>query len=316
MSQAASLVSVIIIFRDPGAFIEEAIDSVFAQTHRAWELLLVDDGSTDESSGIARRFAAAYPAQVRYLEHPGHENRGMSASRNLGIAEARGDFIAFLDADDVFLPRRLERHLEVLNAALDVAMVYGPTLYWYGWTGRPEDVSRDFIGNLHAEDGTRFDPPELLRRFLRSGGAALPGICSLLARREAVRHIGGFEESFRGAFEDQVFLSKMALHAPILVVKECLDKYRQHNASYSAQAVSAAHYHPKRANPARRTFLDWLEAYLRARQVRDPLVWRWLDREFRPYRQPRLHAVLAAPSAIAGALKFAAKRAVRLVRAR
>jgi glycosyltransferase involved in cell wall biosynthesis len=316
MRQAASLVSVIIIFRDPGAYIQEAIDSVFAQTHRDWELLLVDDGSTDVSTAIARRAAADHPAQVRYLEHPGHENRGMSASRNRGIAEARGDFIAFLDADDVFLPRRLERHLEVLDAAPDVAMVYGPTLYWYGWTGRPGDVSRDFTGRLHAEDGTRFEPPELLRRFLRTGGAALPGICSLLARRDAVRQVGGFEDSFRGAFEDQVFLSKMALHAPILVVEECLDKYRQHDASYSAQAVSASHYHPKRANPARRKFLEWLEAYLRARGVEDPLVWRWLDREFRPYRQPRLHAVLAAPSAIAGALKLTAKRAVRFARAR
>jgi glycosyltransferase involved in cell wall biosynthesis len=316
MSRAASLISVIIIFRNPGAFIEEAIDSVFAQTHPDWELLLVDDGSTDESTGIARRVAAAHPDRVRYLEHPGHENRGMSASRNRGIAEATGDFIAFLDADDVFLPRRLERHLEVLNAAPDVAMVYGPTLYWHGWTGRPQDAARDFIGRLHAEDGTRFEPPELLRRFLRTGGAALPGICSLLARSDAVRQVGGFEEVFRGAFEDQVFLSKMALHAPILVVEECLDKYRQHDASYSAQAVSAAHYHPKRANPARRKFLEWLEVYLRARQVRDPLVWRWLDREFRPYRQPRLHAVLVAPSAVASALKFAAKRAVRLARTR
>ena len=316
MRQATSLVSVIIIFRDPGEYIAEAIDSVLAQTHRDWELLLVDDGSTDVGTAIARRMAAAHPDRLRYLEHPGHENRGMSASRNLGIAEARGDFIAFLDADDVFLPRRLERHLEVLNAAPDVAMVYGPTLYWHGWTGRPADAARDRIGGLHARGGTRFEPPELLRRFLRTGGAALPGICSLLARSDAVRQVGGFEDSFRGAFEDQVFLSKMALHAPILVVEECLDKYRQHDASYSAQAVGAAHYHPKRANPARRTFLEWLEAHLRDRQVQDPLVWRWLNREFRPYRQPRLHAVLAAPSAIAAALKFAAGRAVRFARTR
>src|SRR5215211_5603498 len=90
-------VSAIIIFLNAEKFIEEAIESVFGQTYDDWELLLVDDGSTDYSTQIALRYAEHYPEKVRYLEHPGHENRGMSAARNLGLSHARGEYVAFLD---------------------------------------------------------------------------------------------------------------------------------------------------------------------------------------------------------------------------
>src|SRR3712207_221993 len=80
----APRVSVVVIFLDAARFLGEAVASVLGQTYGAWELLLVDDGSTDGSSALARGYAAAQPGRVRYLEHPGHANRGMSAARNLG----------------------------------------------------------------------------------------------------------------------------------------------------------------------------------------------------------------------------------------
>src|SRR5438128_12540181 len=96
------LVSAIIIFLNAEQFIQEAIESVFAQTYDNWELLLVDDGSTDGSTAIARSYLERHPRRVRYLEHSEHANRGMSASRNIGSRYARGEYIAFLDADDVW----------------------------------------------------------------------------------------------------------------------------------------------------------------------------------------------------------------------
>ena len=84
------LVSAVIIFFNEERFLEEAIESVRAQTYTNWELLLVDDGSTDGSSACARRHAAAEPGRVRYLEHPGRVNLGMSAARNLGIRGGAG----------------------------------------------------------------------------------------------------------------------------------------------------------------------------------------------------------------------------------
>ena len=96
-----ALVSTIIIFLNAERFLAEAIESVLAQTYPTWELWLVDDGSTDRSSQLARDYAARHAARIHYLEHPGHENRGKSASRNLGLRHARGEYVALLDADDV-----------------------------------------------------------------------------------------------------------------------------------------------------------------------------------------------------------------------
>ena len=109
------LVSAIIIFLNAEKFIEEAIESVFAQTYENWELLLVDDGSTDSSTRIALRYAEQHHDKVRYLEHSGHQNLGMSAARNLGISHAKGAYLAFLDADDVWLPRKLEQQVAIMN---------------------------------------------------------------------------------------------------------------------------------------------------------------------------------------------------------
>ena len=94
----APCVSVITIFLNAERFLAEAIESVLAQSFDNLELILVDDGSTDSSTDIAKRYAGRHEFRIRYLEHPGHANRGMSASRNLGISSATGDFIAFIDA--------------------------------------------------------------------------------------------------------------------------------------------------------------------------------------------------------------------------
>src|SRR5882724_10667425 len=106
--QRDPVVSIVMIFRNAETFMEEAIESVFTQTYRNWELLLVDDGSSDASTSIASRYAAAYPAQVRYMEHPNHGHCGIARTRNLGIRSSVGEFVAFLDSDDIWLPDKLE----------------------------------------------------------------------------------------------------------------------------------------------------------------------------------------------------------------
>src|SRR5262245_42468246 len=89
---SAPLVSAIIIFLDEERFLAEAIESVIAQSDRDWELLLVDDGSTDGSTAIARGYAARMPDRIHYYDHEAHANRGMSAARNLGLGHARGRY--------------------------------------------------------------------------------------------------------------------------------------------------------------------------------------------------------------------------------
>lgn len=252
----------------------EAIESVLAQSYEDWEILLVDDGSAGESTGQAQQYARQYPGKVRYLDHRGHRNRGLSASRNLGIEQARGQYIALLDADDVWFPHKLEQQVAILESCPEAAMLYGNTEYWYSWTGNAEE-RRDFVPRLGLKPNTLIDPPTLLPSFLR-GDAAVPCTCSLLVRREVFDDIGGFEAAFPNMYEDQVFYSKVCLAAPVFVADTCWDRYRQRPESICAVAEKTG-----QAHTARLIYLRWLEQYVSAQQNEDPEVWKALRAELR-----------------------------------
>jgi glycosyltransferase involved in cell wall biosynthesis len=280
------------IFLNAEKFIQEAIQSVFAQTYEHWELLLVDDGSSDRSTAVAQQYAQQYPQQVRYLEHERHQNRGMSASRNLGISHTRGAYIAFLDSDDAWLPHKLEVQVASLEAQPEAGMVYGPTQYWYSWTGQPADLDRDFIGELGVPPNTLVKPPMLLTLSLQNNGASMPGICSILVRRETIACVGGFEEAFRGPYEDQVFLTKVYLKTPAFVMDKCLDMYRQHPDSCCAVAIEKGEYHPELPHSARGAFLHWLAGYVATEVGTDTELWQVLQRALKPYRYLTLYRLL------------------------
>lgn len=278
------LVSVIIIFLDAERFIEEAIESVFAQSYDDWELLLVDDGSTDASTAIARRYAEEHPGRARYLEHPRHQNRGMSASRNLGISHAKGEYIAFLDADDVWLEHKLQQQVAILGPHPAIGVLYGKTLYWHGWTGNPEDIHRDFVPELGVRANGLFNPPTLLILLYPLGSATAPSLSNLLLRRRAIEHTGGFEESFRGMYEDQAFLVKAYLKETVFVASECWDKYRQHPAQCMHVVQRARQNHTVQL-----LFFNWLAEYLNQQGVEETEVWELL-REKQRIARVRAHA--------------------------
>jgi glycosyltransferase involved in cell wall biosynthesis len=265
------LVSAITIFLNAERFIEEAIESVFAQTYRRWELLLVDDGSTDGSTAIARRYAAAHPDRVRYLEHANHENRGMSAARNLGIRHARGSYIAFLDADDVWLPEKLGEQVAVLEREPEAGLVYGRTLIWHSWNGAPP--AQDFFYDLGVEPDRLYRPPRLFELLLENK-AQSPTTCNALMRRALFEQVGGFEEVFGGMFEDQAFFAKALLEAPAYVDGRVWARYRQHPTSCAARSAAAG-----ADNKARRRFLRWLDGYHEEQPEVDARARRALHRE-------------------------------------
>jgi glycosyltransferase involved in cell wall biosynthesis len=255
-----SLVSVIIIFLNAADFLQEAVESVLAQTYENWELLLVDDGSTDQSTQIAHQYTAQYQGKVFYLEHCGHQNRGKGVSRNLGIRHARGEYIAFLDADDIWMPNKLEQQVAILFSHPEAGMLYGDTLYWYSWTGNPEDTRRDFIPDLGVETNTLIYPPRLIPLFLR-GRVAVPCTCSILVRRKVIEEVNGFDETcqeINNFYEDQAFYTKICLVTPVVAVKICWDKYRQR----STASVEDLERFINQENHARKYFLRWLEGYL------------------------------------------------------
>jgi len=277
---AQPLVSVIVPFFNPGDFLQEAVTSVFAQTYSAWELLLVDDGSTDASSEIAKRVAREHPQQVRLLAHPGQRNEGMSASRNLGIAHGRGTFIAFLDADDVWLSNKLERQVALAREHSSAAAIYGPLTRWYSWTGKVEDLGRDAIMDPGVGTDRLHAPPAVVLAFLRRD-SAVPS--NALLRRDSVARAGGYERGFRGLAEDQVFYAKLCLREPVYVSCESWVLYRQHPDSCCMKLSRAGQY-----EFAKLAFFEWLQGYLKSEGVSDPRLWRMLRGQLWRARYPML----------------------------
>jgi glycosyltransferase involved in cell wall biosynthesis len=297
--KASPRVSVVLIFWNAEQFLAEAIESVLGQTYDSWELILVDDGSTDGSTQIAGDCARKNPERVFHLRHEGHANRGMSASRNLGIQSARGEYVALLDADDVWLPQKLARQIQVLDTHEEVPLTYGPAQFWFGWTGRREDTARDSVFATGFPPDTVVRPPEVLLRFLREE-IPVPLSSSALARRTLFETVGGFEPAFRDLYEDQVFFAKVCLRKPVFVEGEYHTLYRQHPDSACEKALRAGNYAFGRPHPAGRAFLSWLEGYLAAESCHDTEVARALRERLRPYRQPLLDRFRRAGSRFLG----------------
>lgn len=298
-------VSGIIIFLNGEKFLAEAIESVLAQTFDDWELLLVDDGSTDGSTAIAKQYAQRFPERIRYIDHPGHANLGMSAARNAGLRQARGEFIAFVDADDVWMSDKLRDQVALMRRHPEVAMLYGRTQIWHGWTGQPADAARDYITHFEQRDET-VEGIALLASFLDSE-RHLPCTCSVLIRREAALKAGGFEDAFRSAYEDMAFYAKLFLQAKVFIASGCWDRYRQHPDSSCAVAIRQGEHHPSQPNRARRAYLYFVEKHLTAQGCRDPRVWAVLRRELWPYRHPVLLRIMGLGRGII-------RRALRLAR--
>ncbi len=279
----APRVTVITTFLNAEAFIEETIASVLSQSFTDFEYILVDDGSIDESTAIARRYAAEHPGVIRYLEHLDHCNLGMSASRNVGIAAARGDFIAPIDADDIWTPDKLADQIAIMDRHPEVDLVAGAADYWASWEGGQDKI---------IAAGPVLDrplPPRMAVPFVYPLGEA-PAPCPsvLLLRRVLIERVGGFEESFTGRlqmYEDQAFLIKAYLASSVYFSSRCWLHYRQHSASCVADNIRNGYYYEIRHH-----FVEWCSHYVRNAGVNDSQISAAVRRARFRYNYPRLIA--------------------------
>lgn len=276
MNEMPGLVSIIVPFYNAERFLAEAVESVLAQTYTHWELLLVDDGSTDTSSAIARDFSSRSSKKIRYLEHEGHQNHGLATTRNFGVRHSRGEFLAFLDSDDCWFPHKLQTQVSLIESHSKADFLVSRSEYWYDWDPHRAPGQENNIPPL-APGGQLYLPTTLLTITHPLGPHGSPCPSSFFMRRSAFGSVGGFEEAFNKKtfqmFEDIAFLSKVYLNIPVLVTDSCLDRYRCHPDSMSQRAISSGE-----EGAARRYFFRWLEQYLREHNITDREIWKAVRR--------------------------------------
>jgi glycosyltransferase involved in cell wall biosynthesis len=213
MSTAAPLVSVVIPAFNASATIDETLRSVRSQSHRQLEIIVVDDGSTDDTVVIVKRHAAQ-DSRITIITQ---RNSGVAAARNAGWQAARADFVAFIDADDLWTPSKIARQLQAL---LDGGKRTGLVYSWYDWIDADSRVSARSDPVFHAGEVLDY---LCQGNFIGNGSSAL-------VRRKALIAANGFESGLRASgaegCEDLLFYCRVAEEYHFAVVPEYQVGYR------------------------------------------------------------------------------------------
>ena len=237
-------VSVVIPVYNARQVILDTIESVLIQTRKDFEIIVVDDGSTDGSDTVIRPFAD----RVRYIRQ---DNAGVTKARNRGIAESRGRYIALLDHDDLWHPTKLEKQVRLLEAHQRIGMVVTDVAH-IDEAGRPLDII-----------GPGYNPAETFARLFVRGYVPTPS--AVMIRRSVLDDVGGFDEAFHSAgLDDHELWTRIAAHAEIAGIPEPLTYHR--NLSVKPAQVALDHR-------------VLLVSKLMARFGDDPVKRRYLSRE-------------------------------------
>ena len=283
-SQDQPLVSIIICFLNEENFLGEAVKSVLEQDYENWELFLIDDGSTDNSTSLALDFEKKFSGKIHYRDHHNHENKGLSASRNEGIRQSKGDLIAFLDADDLWLPMKLSEQVTIFKENPSIGLLAEASSYWYNWD---DDGLDNVLVHVGANSDKIYNPPYLMYKLYPLGKGAAPCPSSLMAKRKAIENVGYFEESFKreyALYEDQAFLSKIYLKESVYISSACNNMYRQRQESIVKTVHAAGLY-----NKVRKYYLEWFQSYLNKNNIQDPQLDFMVKKALQPLKYPILY---------------------------
>jgi glycosyltransferase involved in cell wall biosynthesis len=207
MTEEHPLVSVIIPVYNGARFLRAALESVFAQTYRPIDVIVVDDGSVDDSGIIAQGFP-----EVRYFRQT---NQGVAAARNHGIEAARGEFFAFLDQDDLWTTEKLEVQLRYLQSHPDLGYTLTHQQYFLEpGAALPAWFRKDLLSSVHT-------------------GWVLG---TLVVRRAIFEQVGNFATGYSAANDSDWFFRAKAAGIPMAVVPELLLRKRIHEANDSGRA--------------------------------------------------------------------------------
>ena len=214
-------VSVIIPAFNAEEYIAETLDSVLAQTYRDYEILIIDDGSTDGT----RRVLGDYEKQIRIIQK---ENGGPASARNVGIQHAQGEYLAFLDSDDLWHPEKLQRQVDLLDSSPRIGLVHTARIYF-----EDDNPTCETLREIAEEDQAEDAFARLFRRnFI--------GNSTVMARRECFGEVGPFNEApeFLGTEDYEMWL-RIAHRYPVAYIGELLSKYRLRQGQLSSKIEKA-----------------------------------------------------------------------------
>lgn len=204
------LVSVIIPAYNAAHFLSETINSVLSQTYQNIELLIVDDGSADDSAALVKGFE---DERIRYWHK---KNSGVSDTRNFGIIQAKGAYIAFLDADDLFLPHNLEKKVLFLENNREIDLVHSAEVRFDSNTGSERAL-------VHGSGGS------VLEKLLSMSGSVIHSPSSVLVRKKLLEKTGGFDTRLSTSADWDMWV-RFATETGFGYLPEPLVKYRVHAA--------------------------------------------------------------------------------------
>jgi len=213
-----TIVSVIMPVFNAGQFIAEAVDSVIKQTFNRWELIIVNDGSTDDTRSIAEKYVAA-DARIKLITQ---ENKKLSAARNTGITAAKGEWIAFLDADDFWVPEKLEKQLAATEKHPAAGVIFSDGFVFYNNDVKTAQHYGTVVGY--------FAPADIYKLEYR--GNYIP-VLSVLVKKKELDTVGPQDEKLR-ACEDWDYWLRLALQGVSFYgMEEKLFYYRKHASNMS-----------------------------------------------------------------------------------
>ena len=232
------MVTVFIPCYNAGKFISETIDSILVQTYQDFEILIIDDGSTDNSSEILNRYAKK-DERIRILKNK--RNRGIGYTRNRGVREARGKYFAIMDADDISVSVRLEKEVQYLEKTPSVGAVSG-CMHMINEQGR--EIGEPLIAAYGAREVRA-------RMFFENPVVNSASMCRLdIVRSHNIR----YKDDYHGV-EDYMFWCKLINYTDIVVLGECFVYYRIVNSSLTATNI-------RKYNAARLKCINEIHRYM------------------------------------------------------
>jgi glycosyltransferase involved in cell wall biosynthesis len=226
MRYQTPLVSVIIPAYNCARFIGEALESVYKQTYKNWEIVIIDDGSKDKTNDAL----SPHMDKIKYFYQ---NNKGTAAARNAGVERARGELIAFLDNDDYWLPKKLEIQVRAIQNFPDVCLAFTDGKS-FDRSGPLSDSLmpihfRDWI-KCHKKGDSIFIKGWIFKELLL--GNVISSATSVLIRKKCFTDIGGFDEEISISDDYDLYL-RLARFYPICIIKKCLYMWRYREDSQS-----------------------------------------------------------------------------------